>query len=191
MQNSKKAIIVVLLLAIAGLGYAVYSRQAAPEAPTAQVQNENPTPAGNVDATGVKEQAASASKVSLAEVRKILSDRGASPTKEALDRFSTSVTAAAVRSSVLDISGCVATPNVIEVFAGEPFTVKNTDNFPHVIHYGGKNPETIPGSTERKITLEFPNAEKGVAGVMSPFTCDTDKTEEPIGIFSVVPRSDE
>lgn len=191
MQNTKKVLIVLLVIVVIAIGYAFYASSIAPSVPSqpSAQNNSSSTPSTTTAAEPTKGNAitvgnAVPSKITAAQVRKLVSDRGAAPTKAQLDAYALGVDAAAVDSTVLDISGCVATPNVLHLLPSATFTAVNKDSVDRSFTYGEK-PEVVPANSQKSITLKFPNADKGVVSAIAPFTCDSGT--DPVGIFYVTP----
>lgn len=178
------------MIVVIAIGYAFYASNVAPSAPVKpSTQNGTSTAPAVTTTEPTKGNAitvgnAVASKITAAQVKKIISDRGQNPTKAQLDAYALAVDAAAVDSAVLDISGCVATPNVLHLLPNATFTVVNRDSVERSFTYGEK-PEVVPANSQRAMTLKFPNADKGVLSAIAPFVCDG--SAEPVGIFYVTP----
>ncbi len=154
MRNVHKILITFLVLVALGVGYVLYSSQET-------------------------QMSASPSNISLDELREIMDRYDPNLSAfESLQHFK-SVGQAAVDSPVLDVSGCVVTPNVMRLKLKQSFKLSNQDIVAHQIDYGDQLSVVAPANTQKKVTLDFPN--------LGNYLLHCDQSGEIVGLFLVTP----
>lgn len=174
MQTTQKIVIVILVLAALGLGYFLFKAKmnSNPSNNTSNGQSKLTTP------SNPSYQNPSLSKISLVDLRNIISDGLASASDANIKQYSASVSNVAVDSSVLDVSGCNVTPNVMHLKMNQSFTLQNKDAVTHQIDYAQIS-AVAAAQSQKQTILNFQSPGN------YPFRCD--QSTQFMGVFLVTP----
>lgn len=160
MENQKNplfAIIFVVLLGIAGiLGYMIYQEQ----------QATNPV-------VGQQED--------VKEVGGVFDIPGPNATEEEKQAHFQLVQSMVQIGDAIDITGCNALPNVLEVKGGNSVSVKNQDDIEHVIALNPDDIYTVPANSTTDIEFDFSQG-------FGLYAYGCDEINRPVGMFIVSPQ---
>ncbi len=154
MQNICRVLIVILVIMALGVGYVIYPSQK----------------------TWLS---ASPSKISLDELRKIIASHNPNSSAYELQQYHINVGAFSVKSPVLDVSGCVATPNIMQIQFKKPFKISNKDTVARHIDYGKGLSVTVRAKTQKEVSLDFHG--------LGNYVLRCDQSSEFAGLLLVIP----
>ena len=173
MQSSQKVIIGVLGLAVI-IVLAMVLMKGSPKTQPPTTTNNNAQTQNNPPAKTYTQPLPS--KITVEALQKLI--LGPNPTPAQVKQISTEVGADSVISPVLDVTGCVATPNIIRVKMNTALTFTNKDAKPHKIYYG-QTSYSVPPTSEMPVTLSFSSPGNYA------YRCDNSKIFD--GMFLVLP----
>ena len=150
MQNSRNALIIVLVFIAVALGFLIYrkqmpsiSRQPSPTSPTT----------GQMPSESVSDE--TAKRELSAEEQAALTPPSRDASSAEQQDFLTLISRLAKESKFLDISGCFANPLVFRVKFKSSFTARNSDKVDRVIVFDEKNQFIVPAQETKEIKADF------------------------------------
>lgn len=137
MQTTQKVIISILVIAILGVGYLLYSGAVMPTSNPIVSNSPTPTPASPTPNTNNVQTVGS--KASGQDFKVLSGGISSDASPDLVKIYSDKVAAVAVSSDVLDVSSCDPKPNIFRFELGKTVKIKNSDNVPHVLEFGPQN----------------------------------------------------
>jgi hypothetical protein len=173
MNTALKIILGVLIVAAAFLGFKIYQKQAT--LPTAVVK----TPATKPVTTAQPAQTVTTKNVTTPEGQKILASQPTSASSAAEQQaFADSVFKAAVSTTSINISSCVAGPTVSSVINDSNVLFVNDDAVEHVVVFNSENIIKVPAKSNLSVKAAFGKG-PGIYG----FGCDS--SDKAVGMVVV------
>ena len=183
MRYLKTIILVVLIVGVLVFAFLIYRNQkpAGTDLITSNTNSTNTTnqtdSSNNQKPTSFVYLQPTLSKITIEDLNKLIARAGSNPIGLALQEYSNGINKVAVNSPILDVSNCVATPNVLRTKLNEQFEVENKDEAAHVLN-NGSTFLSVPGHARTKLTMNTKSP-----GIYA-FTCD--RSAKFVGVFLFV-----